>query len=406
MDASLSSISSFRRLSRRHSNALYYHITLLSDNDSFPQELLLSIRTLLTKFDALFQPPHTLLPARETNHHIHLLPQAAPVNVRPYRYPHYQKQEMEAQVDSLLQKRLIQPSTSPFSSPVLLVKKHDGAWRFCVDYRALNALTMRDRFPISMIDELIDELGGARCFSKLDLLQGYHQIRMNSEDVPKIAFRTHHGHYDFKVMPFGLCNAPSSFQATMNMIFQPYLRYFIIVFFNDILIYSASIDEHMKHVELTFQVLLANQFVLKLSKCFFPQSQVEYLGHLVSHQGVEPLASKVATIQQWPVPRTTKVVRSFLGPAGFYQFIQKYATIAAPLVKATTKEPRQWTSETQEAFDTLKHALSTAPVLALLDFDLPFIVETDALGIGMGAILSQRGHPIAFFNKPFSAKLL
>lgn len=192
----------------------------------------------------------------------------------------------------------------------------------------------------------------------------------------------------------------------MNMIFWPYLHHFIIVFFDDILIYSASIDEDLKHFELTFQVLLANQFVLKLSKCFFPQSQVEYLGHLVSHQGVEPLASKVATIQQWPVPRTTKVVRSFLGPAGFYQFIQKYATIAAPLVKATTKEPRQWTSETQEAFDTLKHALSTAPVLALLDFDLPFIVETDALGIGMGAILSQRGHPIAFFNKPFSAKLL
>ena len=124
----------------------------------------------------------------------------------------------------------------------------------------------------TLIDELIDELGGARCFSKLDLLQGYHQIRMNSEDVPKIAFRTHHGHYEFKVMPFGLCNAPSSFQATMNMIFQPYLRYFIIVFFNDILIYSASIDEHMKHVELTFQVLLANQFVLKLSKCIFAQS--------------------------------------------------------------------------------------------------------------------------------------
>lgn len=193
----------------------------------------------------------------------------------------------------------------------------------------------------------------------------------------------------------------------MNMIFWPYLHHFIIVFFDDILIYSASIDEDLKHFELTFQVLLANQFVLKLSKCFFAQSQVEYLGHLVSHQGVEPLASKVTAIQQWPIPRTTKAVRSFLGLAGFYRrFIQNYAIVVAPLVKATTKEPLHWTSETHEAFDTLKHALSIAPVLALPDFNLPFTVETDASGVGMGAILSQRGHPIAFFSKPFSAKLL
>ena len=191
---------------------------------------------------------------------------------------------VEGVTDSMLQKGLIQPSTSPFSSSVLLVKKNDGAWRFCVDYRALNALTMRERFPIPTIDELLDELGGARFFSKLDLLQEYHQIRMHFEDIPKTAFRTHHGHYEFKVMPFGLCNVPSFFQATMNMIFHPYLRRFIIVFFDDILIYSASMDEHLDHLELTFQVLLDNQFVLKLSKCSFGQSQVEYLGHLVLHR--------------------------------------------------------------------------------------------------------------------------
>ena len=188
----------------------------------------------------------------------------------------------------MLQKGLIQPSTSPFLSSVLLVKKSDGSWRFCVDYRALNALTVRDRFPIPTIDELLDELGGACYFSKLDLLQGYHQIRMHPGDIPKTAFRTHHSHYEFKVMPFGLCNAPSSFQATMNYIFRPYLRRFIIVFFDDILVYSHSMDDHLHHLELTFQVLLANHFVLKLSKCFFAQLQVEYLGHLVSRSGVEP----------------------------------------------------------------------------------------------------------------------
>ena len=266
---------------------------------------------------------------------------------------------------------------------------------------------MRDWFPIPTIDELLDKLGGARYFSKLDLLQGYHQIRMHPPDIPKTAFRTHHGHYEFKVMPFGLCNAPSSFQATMNAIFRPYLRQFLIVFFDDILIYNNSLDDHVHHLELTFQVLLHHQFTLKLSKYSFAQEQVEYLGHLVSHHGVEPLPSKVDAIQQWLILRTTKALKSFLGLAGFYRrFIKGYATIAAPLVKATTSDTLRWTADTQASFENLKHALSSAPVLALPDFTLPFMVETDAFGVGMGVVLSQQGHPIAYFSKPFSAKLL
>lgn len=255
----------------------------------------------------------------------------------------------------MLQKGLIQPSTSLFSSLILLVKKSGGSWRFCVDYRALNAITVWDQFLIPTIDELLDELEGARCFSKLDLLQGYHQIRMHPEDVPKTAFRTHHGHYEFCVMPFRLCNAPSSFQATMNNLFCPYLWQFIIVFFDDILIYSACPDDHLRHLELTFQVLSDNQFALKITKCFFAQNQVEYLGHLVSHKGVEPLASKVEAIQQWPTLRTVRAVRSFLGLVGFYRrFICGYASIAAPLVQVTTLAEFKWPPQAQAAFEQLK----------------------------------------------------
>ena len=188
-----------------------------------------------------------------------------------------------------------------------------------MDYRALNSLTVKDRFLLPTIDELLDELGGACCFSKLDLLQVYHQIKMHPSDIPKTAFRTHHGHYEFRVMPFGLCNAPSSFQATMNSLFRPYLHRFIIVFFDDILIYSTTFAEHLTHLEVAFQVLLSHQFVLKLSKCFFAQAQVDYVGHMVYFAGVQPVPSKISAIQQWPIPQTTRAVRSFLGLAGFYR---------------------------------------------------------------------------------------
>ncbi|KAL4284928.1 hypothetical protein GQ457_16G014540 [Hibiscus cannabinus] len=384
--------NSLRRLCHTHAIDECFHLELMSPNAT-PLTVVPAMQQILDEFADVFAKPHGLPPSRSIDHAVTLFPQSSPVKVRPYRYPHFQKQEIEKLVADMLREGIIQPSNSPYSSPVLLVRKKDGTWRFCVDYRALNAITIRDQFPIPSIDELFDELHGAVFFSKLDLLAGYHQIRVKQTDVEKTAFRTHDGHYEFLVMPFGLSNAPSTFQRLMNDIFRPYLRQFVLVFFDDILIYSSTWDAHVRHVQLVLQLLRTHHLVAKLSKCVFGQQSIGYLGHIISAQGVSVDPEKITSICQWPQPQTVKEVRSFLGLAGYYRrFIRNYATIASPLTDLLRKDAFNMTSAAAQAFSSLKQLLSSTPVLRLPDFTQPFTVETDASGTAIGAILSQQGH--------------
>lgn len=196
----------------------------------------------------------------------------------------------------MLSDGIIHPSTSPFSALVILVKKKDGTWRFCVDYRALNAVTVRDRFPIPTVEELLDELAGTHVFSKLDLRSGYHQVRIHPVDIEKTTFCTHKGHYEFLVMPFGLSNAPSTFQALMNEIFRPILRKFVLVFFDNVLVYSSTWPEHLHHLHIAFVTFQQHQLSAKMSKCAFAQSTIAYLGHRISGDGVEVDPEKIQAV--------------------------------------------------------------------------------------------------------------
>ncbi|KAL2237277.1 UNVERIFIED_CONTAM: Retrovirus-related Pol polyprotein from transposon 17.6 [Sesamum indicum] len=286
------------------------------------------IQGLLQSYDDVFQEPQSLPPERAIKHKIELIPDAI-------RSSHL------------------------------------------TDYRYLNRLTVKHKFPIPVIDELLDELHGAKFFTKIDLRSGYFQIRMRQEDISKTSFITHSGHYEFLVMPFGLCNAPATFQALMNQVFEPFLRKFVLVFFDDILIYSKGWNDHLLHLRKVLELLRTHKLYAKKSKCSFAQSQIEYLGHIISDKGVATDQQKVQCMRDWPIPTTLKALRGFLGLTG-----------------------------SEDAFNHLKGVMSTAPVLAFSDFTKPFIVETDACGKGIGAVLMQEGRPIAYLSKALAPKNL
>ena len=354
------------------------------------------VQQILSEFQDVFAQPTSLPLFQGYDHAIVLKEGARPINVRLYRYPHIQKNEIEKLVSEMLAGGIIQPSISPFPSPVLLVRKKDGSWHFCVDYRALNQVTVPDKFPIPNIDELLDELHGARVFTNAGV---------KLDDVPKTTFRTHEGHYEFMVMPFGLTNASATFQAFMNSIFKGVLRRYVLVFFDDILIYSPSLEIHWEHLCVVLTILREHKLYTKIKKCYFCQSNLEYLGHIISKKRVAIDPKKVKAMEEWPLLSNPKELRGFLGLTSYYhRFVINYGKITAPLTRLLKKEGFEWSEEATQAVNLLKPAMKEVPILTLPDFNEPFVLETDASGTGLDAVMSQIGSPIAFFSHALTGK--
>ncbi|GJS27096.1 putative nucleotidyltransferase, ribonuclease H [Tanacetum coccineum] len=286
-------------------------------------------------------------------------------------------------------------------APVLFVKKKDGELCMCIDYRELNKLTIKNRHPLLRIDDLFEQLQGTCYFSKIDLRRGYHQLRVHEDDILKNAFRTRYEHFEFTVIPFGLTNSPAVFMDLMNRVCKPYLDKFVIIFIDDILVYSKSKDEHEVHLRLVLELLKKEELYAKFSKCEFWLQEVQFLGHVVNQNGIHVDPSKIEAVKNWKAPTTPSEIRSFLGLAGYYRcFIANFSKIAKPLTSLTQKNKKyEWGVEQEEAFQTLKDNLCNALILSLPDGVEDFIVYYDASKQGLGCVLMQRGKVIAYASR-------
>ncbi|KAL8114289.1 hypothetical protein AgCh_021224 [Apium graveolens] len=329
------------------------------------------------------------------------LPGAEPISKAPYRMAPLELQELKEQLQELLDRGFIRPSVSPWGAPVLFVKKKDGSMRLCIDYRELNKVTVRNRYPFPRIDDLFDQLQGAKYFSKIDLRSGYHQLRVREGDISKTAFRTRYGHYEFLVMSFGLTNAPAVFMDLMNRVFHDYLDKFVVVFIDDILIYSRSREEHEEHLRIVLEILREKKLFAKFSKCEFWLEEVAFLGHIVSGRGIELDPAKFEAITNWPRPSNMTEIRSFLGLAGYYRrFVEGFSSIALPLTQLMRKGIKfEWNDDHEKSFQELKKRLVSAPILVLPSRSGGFQVYSDASKRGLGCVLMQHGKVISYASR-------
>jgi hypothetical protein len=340
-------------------------------------------------------------PDRDIEFSIDLLPGTAPIAKRPYRMAPVEHEEVKKTVDELLAKGYIRRSFSPWAFLVLLVEKKDDVNRMCVDYRDLNVVTIKNKHSLPRIEDLFDQLQGACVFSKIDLRSGYHQLKIHPKDIPKTAFTCKYGLYEYTVMSFGLTNAPAFFMHLMNKVFMDYLDTFVVIFIDDILVYSKSKTQHEKHLRLVLQRLREHKLYAKLSKCEFWIDEVPFLGHVISKGGIAVDPGKVKDVLDWVLPQIVKEVRSFLGLAGYYRrFIENFSKIAKPLTSLLEKGVDfSWTDERQKAFEELKKRLITVSVLTLPDQSKRFRVYCDASRDGLGCVLMQEGRVIAYASR-------
>ena len=351
-------------------------------------------------------PPH-----RPWDCAIDLLPGAVLPRGKIYPLSIPEQKAMEEYIEEALRQDYIRPSTSPAASSFFFVGKKDGGLRPCIDYRTLNNSTVKYRYPLPLVPAALEQLCGAQIFTKLDLRSAYNLIRIRKGDECKTGFITPAGHYEYRVMPFGLSNAPAVFQGFMNEIFRDFLHQFVIIYIDDILIYSANLSEHHRHVQSVLHRLRKHHLYLKLEKCEFHQSTIHFLGYVITPHGITMNQRKVDAVTNWPQPSNLKELQRFLGFANFYRrFIKGYSQISAPITSLLKKGAKSlsWTTEALLAFEKLKHSFSSAPTLVHPNPDLPFLVEVDASRTGVGAVLSQRQgepprlHPCAFFSKKMS----
>ncbi|GJU76743.1 putative reverse transcriptase domain-containing protein [Tanacetum coccineum] len=377
------------------------HITIKETGDKSKKKQLQDV-PIVKNFPEVFPEdlpglPHT----RQVEFHIDLVPGAAPVARAPYRLAPSEMKELADQLQELSDKGFIRPSSSPWGAPVLFVKKKDGSLRMCIDYRELNKLTVKNRYPLPRIDDLFDQLQGSSVYSKIDLRSGYHQLRVREEDISKTAFRTRYGHYEFQVMPFGLTNAPAVFMDLMNRVCKPYLDKFVIVFIDDILIYSKNKQEHEEHLKIILELLKKEELYAKFSKCEFWIPKVQFLGHVIDNKGIHVDPAKIESVKDWASPKTPTEIRQFLGLAGYYRrFIEGFSKIAKPMTKLTQKKVKfEWGDKQEAAFQLLKQKLCSAPILALPEGSEDFIVYCDASIKGLGAVLMQREKVISYASR-------
>eukprot|EP00253_Pinus_taeda_P011069 PITA_11069 len=367
-------------------------------------ELPKEVQELLEEFQdiAAEELPDKLPPKRSIIHHIDFIPGSSLPNKATYRMSPKDNEEVRKQVQELLDKGLIRESLSPCAVPTILAPKKGGEWQMCTDSRAINKITIYYRFPLPRMDDMMDCLSGAAYFTKIDLKSGYHQIRIREGDEWKTAFKTNEGLYEWMVMPFGLSNAPSTFMRLMNEMLKEFIGKFVIVYLDDILIFSRTKREHLQHICRVFEKLQHNKLLVNLKKCTFLQKELIYLGFVVAENELKMDPEKITAIMSWPSPKSLFEVCSFHGLASFYRkFIKNFSEICVPMLETIKKasEPFCWTKAVEDSFQLLKRKITERPILRLPDFSKPFQVRCDASGTAIGAVLSQEDRPVAFFSE-------